>query len=302
MIPRMPTADIAMITRIPTFTSATNRYWLNGRTAKEVSAVNVEMTGAIQKIERSASVGIMSSFSRSLRASAMGCSRPCGPTRMGPRRTWKSASTLRSTSVRYPATSGKTAMITMVTAMGTKRGFWRTEFIIFFTVEALRRRRTRAPPSTMASRQRDSSFQQRTLREPQERLGINAHGQRQHARDSQGETQSEAGRQWSFLRQLPHEHDADNAEVIIDRHGDIKCGDHGQNVMVRLDERKKDVILAQKPGGRRNAGERKQEHQHQDGVARTLVHEARHVVEIFADDIFAPHGDHNQKRAQIHEG
>ena len=47
----MPTADIAMITRMPTFTSATNRYWLNGSTANEVSAVNVEMTGAIQKIE-----------------------------------------------------------------------------------------------------------------------------------------------------------------------------------------------------------------------------------------------------------
>ncbi len=70
----------------------------NGSTAKAVSPVKVEITGANQKMAWSASVGMMSSLSISLSASAMGCSRPCGPTRMGPRRTWKSASTLRSTS------------------------------------------------------------------------------------------------------------------------------------------------------------------------------------------------------------
>src|SRR3989442_15857634 len=36
------------------------------------------------------------SLSISLIASATGCSNPCGPTRMGPRRIWKCASALRS--------------------------------------------------------------------------------------------------------------------------------------------------------------------------------------------------------------
>ena len=36
--------------------------------------------------------------------------------------TWKSARTLRSISTMYPATSGNTAMITMVTAIGTNNG------------------------------------------------------------------------------------------------------------------------------------------------------------------------------------
>jgi len=69
-----------------------------GSTVKAVSPVIVEIMGANQKIALSASDGMMSSFSRSLSASASGCSSPCGPTRMGPSRTWKSASTLRSTS------------------------------------------------------------------------------------------------------------------------------------------------------------------------------------------------------------
>ena len=100
MIPRIPTADMAEITSSPTFTSATKMFFANGRTAKAVSAVMVETHGANQKMALSASAGMMSSLSSSLKASAMGCSRPCGPTRMGPRRTWKSARTLRSTSER----------------------------------------------------------------------------------------------------------------------------------------------------------------------------------------------------------
>ena len=94
----MPTADIAEITSSPTFTSATDRFLANGSTAKAVSAVKVEMHGANQKMALSESVGMMSSLSSSFSASAMGCSSPCGPTRIGPRRTWKSARTLRSTS------------------------------------------------------------------------------------------------------------------------------------------------------------------------------------------------------------
>ena len=94
----MPTADVAEITSSPTFTSATKIFEPNGITANAVSAVIVEMHGANQKITLSESAGIMSSLSSSFNASAIGCSSPCGPTRIGPRRTWKSASTLRSTS------------------------------------------------------------------------------------------------------------------------------------------------------------------------------------------------------------
>ena len=94
----MPTADIAEITSRPTFTSATKIALANGITAKALSAVMVEMQGANQKMALSDSAGMMSSLSSSFKASAMGCSSPCGPTRMGPSRTWKSASTLRSTS------------------------------------------------------------------------------------------------------------------------------------------------------------------------------------------------------------
>ena len=99
-MPRIPTADIEEITSRPTLTSATKMFFAKGSTANAVSAVKVETHGANQKMALSESAGMMSSLSSSFRASAMGCSSPCGPTRMGPRRTWKSASTLRSTSVR----------------------------------------------------------------------------------------------------------------------------------------------------------------------------------------------------------
>ncbi len=94
----MPTADMAEMTSRPTFTSATKIALPKGMTAKAVSAVMVEMHGANQKMALSEDSGMMSSLRSSFKASAMGCRRPCGPTRMGPRRTWKSASTLRSTS------------------------------------------------------------------------------------------------------------------------------------------------------------------------------------------------------------
>ena len=61
-------------------------------------AAVTEISGAPQKIALSALSGMMSSLISSFRASAMGCSKPCGPTRMGPRRTCMSAITLRSTS------------------------------------------------------------------------------------------------------------------------------------------------------------------------------------------------------------
>ena len=56
MIPKIPTDDIARITRSPTFTSATYSQLLNGRTEKAESAVNVEMIGADQE-DRTVGVG-----------------------------------------------------------------------------------------------------------------------------------------------------------------------------------------------------------------------------------------------------
>src|ERR1700676_1801629 len=47
----------------------------------------VVTTGAIQKIALSASRGMMSSLRTSFSASASGCNRPWGPTRIGPSRT-----------------------------------------------------------------------------------------------------------------------------------------------------------------------------------------------------------------------
>ena len=71
----------------------------NGTTTKTVKAASTTMKGAIQKIKLSASAGMMSSLSNSLRESAIGCSRPCGPTRIGPRRTCMWARILRSSQV-----------------------------------------------------------------------------------------------------------------------------------------------------------------------------------------------------------
>lgn len=50
MMPRMPTALIAEMTMSPTLTSATKIFLANGRTANEAEAVNVEITGATQKM------------------------------------------------------------------------------------------------------------------------------------------------------------------------------------------------------------------------------------------------------------
>ena len=64
-----------------------------------MSAGTIETIGASVNTHRSARAGVMSSFSSSLMASAIGCSAPCGPTRIGPSRTCTHAMTLRSRSV-----------------------------------------------------------------------------------------------------------------------------------------------------------------------------------------------------------
>ena len=68
----------------------------NGTATKVVKAASTTTNGATQKITASASAGMMSSLSNSLMASAMGCIKPCGPTRIGPSRTCMCARIFRS--------------------------------------------------------------------------------------------------------------------------------------------------------------------------------------------------------------
>src|ERR1700722_9115325 len=83
-------------------------------------AAVTEISGANQKIILSASSGMMSSLIKSFTASAIGCSNPCGPTRMGPSRACMSAITLRSIKTMYPATSGRTATMMTAQTSGTQ--------------------------------------------------------------------------------------------------------------------------------------------------------------------------------------
>ena len=78
------------------FMSVTAWVGPKGTTRNVVNAVIVTTTGALQKTSLSASCGMMSSLISSFSASAKGCSNPCGPTRMGPRRICMCARILRS--------------------------------------------------------------------------------------------------------------------------------------------------------------------------------------------------------------
>ena len=69
----------------------------NGTTAQAISAVRKVIIGAMRNSMPLALDGTIVSFSISLRPSAKGCSRPNGPTTLGPRRSWIDAQTLRST-------------------------------------------------------------------------------------------------------------------------------------------------------------------------------------------------------------
>ena len=80
----------------PMFMSVTAWVRPNGTTRKVVNAVIVTTTGALKNTSLSALFGMMSSLISSFSASANGCSNPCGPTRMGPRRICMCARILRS--------------------------------------------------------------------------------------------------------------------------------------------------------------------------------------------------------------
>src|ERR1044071_4351895 len=68
----------------------------NGITENTMKAEATAMYGAKKKIQRSAFSGMKSSLVNSLRPSAMGCSSPHGPQRMGPSRACMNAEILRS--------------------------------------------------------------------------------------------------------------------------------------------------------------------------------------------------------------
>ena len=70
-----------------------------GITAKVTSAGKTASMGPMRKKSLADFAGSVSSLRMFLRPSAMGCSRPKGPTRLGPVRSWIHAETLRSASV-----------------------------------------------------------------------------------------------------------------------------------------------------------------------------------------------------------
>ncbi len=71
-----------------------------GTTAQAASAGMMVMMGPSTNRPLLAAVGMMISLVSSLSASAIGCNRPKGPTRFGPRRIWVKPIALRSHSVR----------------------------------------------------------------------------------------------------------------------------------------------------------------------------------------------------------
>src|SRR5438105_7332723 len=73
----------------------------NGITAHAASAGPSDNIGAMKNSQRFAPVGTTISLNSILSTSANGCSKPSGPTRLGPMRTWIQPITLRSASVRY---------------------------------------------------------------------------------------------------------------------------------------------------------------------------------------------------------
>src|SRR6266404_3925063 len=82
-----PTLDTASTNNIPMLTSViTAQSGPKGTTAMTMNAATTAMYGARKKIQRSAFSGIKSSFTSNFKPSAIGCSRPQGPTRIGPSR------------------------------------------------------------------------------------------------------------------------------------------------------------------------------------------------------------------------
>ena len=83
----------------PMFRSARAVFLAKGTTAiMRITGISMAM-GTRVKTRRSALAGVVSSLKNSLSMSAMGCSRPKGPQRLGPMRFWNRPIRRRSTQV-----------------------------------------------------------------------------------------------------------------------------------------------------------------------------------------------------------
>ena len=82
--------------RIPTLMSAMTQPTLTGITAQAASASTQVTSGASRKTPLLAPAGMIGSLSMNLSRSANDCSRPHGPTTLGPRRICTAAQILRS--------------------------------------------------------------------------------------------------------------------------------------------------------------------------------------------------------------
>jgi hypothetical protein len=91
---------IAIRNKRPALTLAKATSGPKGTTAQAASAGMIVITGPRKNNVLLAAVGTMISLNSSLTASAIGCSRPNGPTRFGPGRIWLQPMALRSHSVR----------------------------------------------------------------------------------------------------------------------------------------------------------------------------------------------------------
>src|ERR1700761_8479764 len=84
---------------------------LNGITAQEQKASTTATTGARKNSTLLAPAGTINSLKKNLSASAMVCSRPNGPTTLGPRRICTAAQILRSARITAATDSISTRQI-----------------------------------------------------------------------------------------------------------------------------------------------------------------------------------------------
>src|ERR1035438_8187653 len=125
-------------------------------------------------------------------------------------------------------------MVTSVTRMGMNSGWLRTVCISVLP-------------------------EQRSLRKAQERLWVEPYAQGCHAGQPERQAQAEtAGEGRRLFVGVAIEHAAYNLEVVIDVHRGVQRGKHGQRVVLRLNQRQENVVLAQEARGGRNAGQREQ--------------------------------------------
>ena len=107
--------------KIPTLRSARMRSCENGITAHGTTNASITRYGAILNSGASASVGMMSSLQQFFTPSASHCTKPCGPTRLGPTRDWMRAHTRRSAQLTIPANGNATPRNTTALKMKMNR-------------------------------------------------------------------------------------------------------------------------------------------------------------------------------------